>query len=373
MKTLSRTVSGPKRLVFTLFVPFLLIYSCSFALQYGNVTSQKVADGVYLFRTTPYGDVGFSGNSVAILTDECVLVFDTNGIPQSAERILVEIRKLTDKPVRYVINSHWHWDHWSGNQVYQSAFPDVQIISHQKTLELMKNVEPRWNGAGLRTQLPAYLVDFRKKVEAAKKDQASSPRTKELEDLLIADENFLTQKTTLRKILPNVTFSESMTVRPGGREIRILHARAITAGDTYVYLPDQKILITGDIVMDPYPFAIGGTYPADWLKTLEQFAALNPSLIIPGHGKAQQGERLLKNYVSLFRELLNRVKEAKTHGLSLQQTLEAMGKEGFATKMDISDPQTAKEFKAYFLDVFVSRAYKEIDAPLSDLPDGHPD
>ena len=369
----TQAVQIVREFLFVLLFLLVLIYSFCFAGEYGSVTSQKVADGVYLFTTTPYGDVGLSGNSVAVVTGEAVLVFDTNGIPETAERVLNEIRKLTDKPVRYVINSHWHWDHWSGNQVYRSAFPDVQIITHDKTLELMKNVEPRWNAAGLKAQLPAYLADLRKKVETAKGNQAVSSQAKEMEKLLMADENFLAQKTMLRKIFPNVTFSDSMTVRPGGREIQILHARAITTGDAYLYLPEQKILITGDIMLDPYPYAIGGTYPADWLKTLERFAALNPSFIIPGHGKLQQGTGLLQNYLSLFRSVLNRVKDLKARGLSLEQCVSTIDKEEFATKLNITDPQKAKEFKAYFLDVFVSRAYRELDGPLSDLPDGLPE
>jgi len=81
------------------------------AADYGKVTSQKVAEGIYLFTTTPYADVSLSGNSVAILSDDGVLVFDSSATPETAATVLAEIRKLTDKPVRYLVNSHWHWDH----------------------------------------------------------------------------------------------------------------------------------------------------------------------------------------------------------------------------------------------------------------------
>ena len=84
-------------------------------VDYGRVTVANVAAGVYLFTTVPYGDVGFGGNSVAIITDDGVVMFDTSGTPSSGEAIHAEVRKLTDKPVIYVINSHWHWDHWGGN------------------------------------------------------------------------------------------------------------------------------------------------------------------------------------------------------------------------------------------------------------------
>jgi len=98
------------------------------AAEYGKVTCHKVSEGVYLFTATSYGDVGMCGNSIAILTEEGVLVFDSAALPETASIILKEIRRLTRNPVRYLINSHWHWDHWGGNQVFKAAFPDIHAI-----------------------------------------------------------------------------------------------------------------------------------------------------------------------------------------------------------------------------------------------------
>ncbi len=342
------------------------------AKDFGKVSSQKVAEGVYLFTTTPYGDVGLSGNSVAILSDDGVLVFDSNGTPETATTILTEIRKLTDKPVRYLVNSHWHWDHWSGNQVYLAANPGLQIITHEKTRELMLNVEPRWNDKGLKEDLPQYLDGFEKQIAAARTKNAPAERIQAAEERLTADRNFLAQKQSLRKTYPNVTFSGSMTLMLGGREIQLLHARAITPGDTYLFLPKEKVLITGDILLSPYPFAIGGTYPAEWVQALEKLVALAPSVIIPGHGEAETNTDFLHSNLALFQEVLRQVKEARSKGLTIDQTTETIGKQNaeLAAKIGIQDAETAEAFKAYFLNVFVKRAYRELDGPLGDLPDG---
>jgi glyoxylase-like metal-dependent hydrolase (beta-lactamase superfamily II) len=343
-----------------------------FAKDFGKVSSQKVAEGVYLFTTTPYGDVGLSGNSVAILSDDGVLVFDSNGTPETAATVLAEIRKLTGKPVRYLVNSHWHWDHWGGNQIYLAAFPDLQIITHEKTRELMLTVEPRWNDKGLKEDLPQFLDGFEKQIAAAKAKSAPPERIKAAEERLAADRNFLAQKQSLHKTYPNVTFSDSMTIMLGGREIQLLHAQAITPGDTYLYLPKEKLLVTGDILLSPYPFAIGGTYPAEWLKTLEKFAALEPRVIIPGHGEAETNTDFLRSNVAMFQAVMQQVKDAKTKGLTVEQTLESVGKQNanLAAKIGITDAETAGAFKEYFLDVFVKCAYRELDGPLGDLPDG---
>ena len=82
----------------------------------------EVAKGVYLFVSQPYGDVGLDGNAVAIVGNTGVLVFDTNGTPASAAQVLAAIRTITTTPVRFVVNSHWHWDHWYGTAVYTRAF-----------------------------------------------------------------------------------------------------------------------------------------------------------------------------------------------------------------------------------------------------------
>ena len=351
----------------------LVFASNLLATEYGKVTSQKVAEGVYLFTTTPYG-VGLSGNSVAVLSSDGVLVFDTNGLPETADTVLKGIQKLTDKPVLYVVNSHWHWDHWAGNQIYRSAFPNAKIITHSKTLEQMQQVEPRWNDAGLKTGLPGYIKQLEEQLGKSKEEQNPQTEISDQEAFLNAAKKFLAEKTSLRKTYPDTTFQNSMALRPGGREIRIQHARAITIGDTYVFLPKERILITGDILLSPYPYAIGGAYPEDWLRTLEKFAAMNPSVIIPGHGDPQNPE-FLQRHIKLFRTILHQVKQAKHSGSTIEQTKVSIGQQyrQLASMLGISDERVASEFKAYFLDVFVPRAYRELESPLGDLPDGLPD
>ena len=354
------------------FLIGLLLLSCmAGAADYGKTTMTKVAEDIYLFTTSPYGDVGMSGNSVAILTKEGVVVFDTSATPQTASLILAEIRKLTPQPVKYVVNSHWHWDHWGGNQSFKAAYPDAQIITHEKTREQMMQVEPRWNDEGLKTQLPAYIDSLQKKLRELQQQNASAKEISDLQALVKADGDFYQQKISLEKTYPDKTFSQSLTLRPGGREINILHARAITIGDTYLFLPKERILITGDIMLNPVPFAIGGTYPGDWLKTLRSFASLKPALIIPGHGEPRADPRFLQGYISLLQDGITLVKKAKAKGMNLEQTKRYVGEQAKRLAADIGvGDEKVPEFKGYFLDVFIARAFEEQEHPLGDLPGG---
>ena len=262
----------------------LLLVGCgaAFGADYGTVTAQKVADNVYQFSTSDYGDVGMSGNSVAIVGNDGVLLFDTTGTPASARTILAELKKITRQPVRYVVNSHWHWDHWGGNEVFKIAFPDLQIISHEKTRDLMMHDSIEWNRDYLAKLIPEHIQEIDAAVAKAKLEGKDPARIARLEALAAADRDFLQQKRSLTNTFPNQVFSESMKIFLGGTEIDILHARAITPGDAFVYLPKERLLITGDILVYPIPFAIGGTYPSSWLDSLKRLKELIRRSSSPG-------------------------------------------------------------------------------------------
>src|SRR5215813_3529601 len=142
-----------KRVLVTLLV-------CSVSLTAQNrpaPTTTEIAPGIVMFASANYGDVGLDGNSTAVLSRDGVLVFDTNGTPAAAAAVLAQIRALTDQPVRWIVNSHWHWDHWYGTETYQRAFPDVRVVAHEKTRAMMAGPAIEFNRPGLETQLPAYL------------------------------------------------------------------------------------------------------------------------------------------------------------------------------------------------------------------------
>src|SRR5205807_244979 len=130
-----------------------------------------------------------------------------------AAAVLAEIRTLTDKPVRYVVNSHWHWDHWYGTEVYQRAWPDVRVVAHEKTREMMLGPALAFNRPGLDVQLPAYIDSLEKKA-------AASPDARQR---LEEDRFFLDQKRNVRHVFPNVTFTDELNLYLGERHIQALH------------------------------------------------------------------------------------------------------------------------------------------------------
>ena len=317
-----------------------------------------VAPGIHLFVSAPYGDVGLDGNSIAIVGDASVLVFDTNGTPASAAQVLAAIRAITPKPVRYVVNSHWHWDHWYGTEVYTAAFPGVKIVAHEKTKTLMAGPAIEFNRPGLEQQLPGYVGMLEKRADT---DPAARPRAEQARF-------FLDQKKNARLVLPDATYADRLELDLGGRRVQVRHVdRAITPGDSFLYLPAEKIVVTGDLLVNPITFGLS-SYPTGWLRTLEHIDALDATVLVPGHGEPLRDKTLLRATMSVLRELLKAGKDAKARGLDADQAKEDVlpRLRDLMLSMTRDDPKLNDQFKLYLVDWTMHRVYDELNGPLSD-------
>jgi cyclase len=328
----------------------------------------QVAEGIYLFRTAPYGEVGLDGNSIAIIGSDGVLVFDTNGTPSAAAAVLAQIRTLTSQPVRYIVNSHWHWDHWYGTEVYTRAFPDVKVIAHEKTKTMMAGPALDFNKPGLEQQLPAYLAQLDQRIakaEAATPQPANLPQLKQA----LADGTFfLEQKRSVHHTLPNQTYTDTLTLKLGDREIQVLHhERAITPGDSFLYLPREKIVIAGDLLINPVTYALS-SYPSGWIKTLEYVDSLDASIIVPGHGEPLRDEKLLKATIAVLKDLQKRGADAKAHGLDPDGARAEIMPQIKDLMVAITGDQPAvnRAFEIQLVDWFLHRVYDELNGPLTD-------
>src|SRR5215470_2309837 len=158
----------------------------------------EIAPGIYLFQTERYGDVGLDGNSIAITSSDGTLVFDANGTPAAARAVIAEIRKITEKPVKYLVISHWHWDHWYGAEAYKEAFPGVKIISQERERRIMLGPVQEFNKSFLERDLPGYVEALKKKIA---EEQVKTPAPEELGKLKAryeVDRFFLEQKKNVR-------------------------------------------------------------------------------------------------------------------------------------------------------------------------------
>ena len=318
----------------------------------------ELAPGIFLFSRSDYGDVGLDGNSIVVTSRDGVLVFDTNGTPGASAAVLAEIRTLTDQPVKWIVSSHWHWDHWYGTETSQQAFPAVRIVSHEKNRQLMIGPALEFNRPLLEEQLPGYLQNMAQRA-------ADTP---DLKPLLEADQAFLDQKKNVHLVFPNVTFADRLAIELGERHVEVLnYGRGVTPGDTFVYLPNGKILLLGDLIVNPITFALGG-FPSEWLRVLEKVDALDATTIVTGHGAPLHDKTLLHATLAVFRVLLREGKAAKAKGLDPDQAKEAIFPGLHDLMVTITGDRKALNdaFKSQLVDWYLHRVYEELDGPLSD-------
>lgn len=324
----------------------------------------EVAPGVYLFRTAPYGEVGMDGNAVVIVSTDGALVFDSNGTPAAAEAVLRDIRAITDQPVRYVVNSHWHWDHWYGTEVYRRAFPDVRVVAHEKTRQMMMGPALAFNQPGLDSQLPGYIGMLEKQLAT----MPASSEAAALRERIAAHRWFLEQKRGVKHTFPDVTFTDQLTLHLGEREIQVRHReRAVTPGDAFLYLPKERMLVTGDLLVNPISFALS-VYPAGWVKTLEWMDALDAAVIVPGHGEVLRDESLLHATLDIFRRLIAHGRDARVRGLNAfaaSDEVYPLLRESMVV-LTGDDPGRNGAFRSQLVEWFMHRVYDELDGPLSD-------
>ena len=241
---------------------------------------RRVVPGVYHALGTGAMNVG--ANAVIVEGDRDLLIVDSNISPAAAATLREELRSVTAKPIRTVVNTHFHFDHAHGNQIYG---PEVEIIGHEFTREMMaagRSISGRTYDAMVKP-LPERIAALK-----AQLDTTSAAARPALERQIAVQEAYKRATDAVTPVAPTTTLSRRLTLHRGGREIRILFlGRAHTGGDVVVHLPDDRVLITGDMLSTNPPY-LGDGYPMEWIETLEQLKPLQFDWIVPGHGPAFQ-------------------------------------------------------------------------------------
>jgi len=331
--------------------------------QNQTVEITKLADGVYAAIYSEVRMDPVEGNSLIVVGTDGVLVLDTGRTPDAARVIISEIRKLTDKPVRFVVNSHWHDDHIFGNQAYAEAFPGVQIIAHRQTRDDMRDkVIPSLKEDGVEywTKMAADVDARLAKGANAQGAPLTDEQKSRLQEQSKTLRAFLPKIPALRVVLPSLTINDGLSVHDGSREIRIAHlGPGNTQGDVVVYLPKERILATGDLLVHPVPFAYGSSWP-EWADTLKKLRAFEADVIVPGHGPAMRDKVYLDGVIEMFESLLQQVRAAIKSGLSLDDTKKAVDLEQFRVRFAGEDPVRKGIFADSILRSALEDAYKAL-------------
>ena len=290
-----------------------------------------IAPGVYVAsRSGPPGLI-LDSNSVLIVNADDVVVVDTGATPSGARETLAALRALTPKPVRTVINTHWHDDHVLGNQVYREAFPDAEFIAHAGVPTLADAT-----AASRRLFLeraPRMLAELHVALDQGKSLSGGASTDEERRsyqhDCWMLD-RVMTEWPNVVTVLPTRTVSDRLMLTRGARriEIRTL-GHGHSPGDLVVHLPRERIVIAGDLIGWPAPLVGATSQPRAFRSALDKLTALRPVAIVPGHGPVVRDPAYVQKTARLLDALMSQVAASVARGETIDETRRAVRLDDF--------------------------------------------
>ena len=298
-----------------------------------TLIKEVLGDGIYLFRAPSALDLWTATNVVVIVNDQDVTVFDSNTRPRTARMVISEIRKITPKPVRTLINSHWHQDHWSGNDEYAKAFPGIQIFATTDTRNYMKHMGSAFFADGLNTQVARQRAALDSAVRSGKQ-RDGSPLTADARRRAQADIDetaaFAAEVAAIRRVYPTIAYSDTLVLWSGQREFRLMSVTGDATGSTVLYLPAEKVLVMGHALATqeegngPPPWTTNSYAITPWRNSLRALERLDATIVVPGQGPAFHDTAYLSLTADLFDSILSQVHAALERGVVTLHEVQAV-------------------------------------------------
>jgi cyclase len=274
---------------------------------------QKAADGIYFAQARPQAMI--NSNAAIFVRSNDVVVVDTHSKPSASASLIGQMkREVTTKPVRYVINTHFHWDHTQGNHSYRLTGEKVDFIASAATKDLMASLAV--------TRMKASVAEVPHQVDVLSKRAAHA--TSAGEKAFCADqirqlEAYQTELKNYTLELPTITFDKTYVLQDRAYDLHIdFHGHAHTAGDVVVFCPQERVVATGDVIHGFLPFIADG-FPHAWPGTIDSIGSADFRTILPGHAALQTDRTVMMNLRNYIEELTGRVAEGQTAGMSVAE------------------------------------------------------
>lgn len=296
----------------------LLSVACAYPARISGQTPdakprvERLAKGVYAIihpdATTDWATNTTdwpNSNVGVIIGDKEVLVVDADYLPSVARADIAEIRKLTDKPVRYLVNTHWHGDHTHGNSVYRDTFAGINIVGARENAYYIEINQARFPSFMTSAGIRAHQIHDLERLQANGADSAghplSPPERSRLALNIAQKKQEIDELSKLVVAPPTKLFDTELRIDLGHRLV-VLHnwGRANSPDDVTIYVPGEKILFSGDILVHPVPYTYR-SYPTHWSQVLRQVESIPVVALVPGHGPVQHDH----TYTRLVNELMD--------------------------------------------------------------------
>jgi cyclase len=272
---------------------------------------KPVTDGVYAAIAKPTFRTNCNA-AIFILSHEVVVV-DAESKPSAAREVIEQIKRLTDKPVKHLVITHLHGDHFQGADAYLNAWPGVQIISSQVTRDGIESRGVTRMQRELRT-VPVSIEKLIAELAKARDDNEKAKLQQQVNDA----KAYLAELKQMVVALPNVTFDRHFTIYDDKDTLEVLFlGKGHSDGDVFVYDPKRKVVATGDALQDWVP-TMGDASIYDWIEQLKAVEDLDFKYVIGGHGDVLQGKERFVLWRKYFTDLLTETASAAAQGVSLE-------------------------------------------------------
>jgi glyoxylase-like metal-dependent hydrolase (beta-lactamase superfamily II) len=304
---------------------------------------EKLAEGVYAIRHNSATPDWPHGNTGVVVGDNGVLVVDATYLPSRARMDIALIRTVTDKPVRYLVNTHWHGDHTHGNGVYREMFPDVVIVSSVGSDQWIATNQARYPASVSATGNAERTIAEQERTLAAGRDTAGTMLSDEekarLTNSIRRRRNELAELRNVKVEPPTLAFDNQLTLRLGTRQVELRNwGRANSPADVSVYVPDAQALFAGDIMVHPMPY-VSGSFPVPWISVLRGLELLPVTALVPGHGAVQDDHTYTRNLRALFEAARDRVRDLMVQGRQMEDIKAAVDLTDFAARLGNGDAE----------------------------------
>jgi glyoxylase-like metal-dependent hydrolase (beta-lactamase superfamily II) len=328
-------------------------------------TVDALAPHVWLIRQIEPFQVQPVGNVMVIEQGDGLILIDSGGSPGSGRRVAALAQSVAEKPVKAVVLTHWHPDHPLGVPAILERWPAVRIIAHRRTRDHLLGAPMRDFPRGapdhaaeekLTRGAEAAMVFLQRNAA----DASLSPRERDGFDAASRALRALrADMAGVRVIAPTEVFDQKLVIPDPDVPVEILHmGRANTDGDAIAWLPRQRIVATGDIVVSPVPFGFG-SYPADWIETLGKIRALDFAILVPGHGHPQKDTAYLDRLVGLIAEVRRQAAPLAASGVPLDEARARIDLSRHKVLFAGTDPWLGRWFDQYWVRPFVAAAWRE--------------
>ena len=320
----------------------------------------ELAEGVWVgVRPVSYRSPILT-NTTIVIGEQGVLVYDAAGFALQGERLVRKVAELTDKPITHIAISHWHGDHSMGDYQVLEHFPAAKVVAHEFTARYiaspnMDKVEPR----DLKGE-----AEYRARVEKALATGVRSdgtPVTPTMRSFyvdLLENFDFVGEAITERKLTrPTRTMTDRLVIDLGGRRVELRHiAPGNTKGDMILWLPEEKILATGDIVVRPTPYGFF-SYPESWAGVLRELKEFGAKFIVPGHGDVMTDTAYIDLLAETMDLVANQVEAPAKAGKTLDEVRAAMDWSSVEARFTGGDAMLAFLFNIWFKTPIVEAQY----------------